>query len=175
MRLVNTAAVARLTGLTTEQLREWSSRRALIPADVQKRGRGSPAQFAWQTILLLRLAAQLRDRFRVELGAHRGLFADMRSFLGEASFLRLRGSSIAIYDMAHWAVITVDERASIREAAILIDLDPHLDALAAENMLPSHAAAGQLELFPARLVPAASEGAASSAVERAPQKRPRRA
>ena len=43
MRLVTTRRATSLTGLSTEQLREWSSRRALIPADLQNRGRGSQA------------------------------------------------------------------------------------------------------------------------------------
>ena len=35
MRLVTTPVASKLTGLSTEKLREWTSRRALVPADVR--------------------------------------------------------------------------------------------------------------------------------------------
>ena len=78
MRLVKTPDATVLTGLSTATLREWTSRRALIPADVPPKGKGSPAGFTWQTILLLRIAVTLRDRFHLELQPHRSLFASLR-------------------------------------------------------------------------------------------------
>jgi hypothetical protein len=65
MRLVPTRDAIRLTGLSAPKLREWTSRRALIPADIPPKNQGSPAQYSWQTILLLRLAVTLRDRFHM--------------------------------------------------------------------------------------------------------------
>ena len=56
MRLVPTRQALQLTGLSSAKLREWTSRRALIPADVPSKKQGSSAQYTWQTILLLRLA-----------------------------------------------------------------------------------------------------------------------
>ena len=85
MRLVTTRDATRLTGLSTEQLREWTSRRALIPPDVKPKGHGAPARYSWQTILLLRLAVTLRDRFKLELQAHRDLFSELGLGLGRAS------------------------------------------------------------------------------------------
>lgn len=82
MQLVTTRDATRLTGLSTEQLREWTSRRALIPPDVGPKGHGSPARYCWQTILLLRLAVTLRDRFKLELQAHRDLFSELWLGLG---------------------------------------------------------------------------------------------
>lgn len=152
MRLVTTRIATRLTGLSTDQLREWSGRRALIPADVQKRGRGSPSLYGWQTILLLRIAALLKDRFHLELQAQRHLFAALREALKGVSFLRLWGSSLAIYGSASWELFDVGFDGALASDAIIIQLDPHLAVLAAEFAMPGPTAVGQLELFPARLV-----------------------
>lgn len=154
MRLVTTRRATRLTGLSTEQLREWSSRRALIPADIQNRGRGSQAQYGWQAILLLRVAMLLKDRFHVELHAHRGLFAALRGALGATSFLRLWGTSVAIYDCETWELVDADAAGQMATDAIIVQLDPHLAVLAAEFAMPGPPPTGQLELFPARLVSA---------------------
>jgi hypothetical protein len=151
VRLVTTRRATSLTGLSTEQLREWSSRRALIPADIQNRGRGSQAQYGWQAILLLRVALLLKDRFNVELHAHRGLFAALREALGATSFLKLWGTSVAIYDCETWELFDADAAGQMTADAIIVQLDPHLAVLAAEFAMPSPPT-GQLELFPARLV-----------------------
>lgn len=152
MRFVTTRKAANLIGLSTERLREWSSRRALIPADVQNRGRGSPAQYGWQAILLLRIASLLKDRYHLELHAYRALFAGMRETLSGSSFLKLWGRSLAIYDSKTWELLDASAASTASADAIIIRLDPHLSVLAAEFAMPSPAPAGQLELFPARLV-----------------------
>lgn len=152
MRLVTTRRATSLTGLSTEQLREWSSRRALIPADIQNRGRGSQAQYGWQAILLLRIALLLKDRFHVELHVHRGLFAALREALGATSFLKLWSASIAIYDCETWELIDANVAGQMPADAIIVQLDPHLEVLAAEFAMPGPPQTGQLELFPARLV-----------------------
>jgi hypothetical protein len=142
-----------LTGLSTDQLREWTSRRALIPADVQHRGRGSPAQYSWQTLLLLRIAAALKGRFHLELHAHRELFASMREVFDGISFLRLWDGSIAIYDTGHWELLESGASCAGDSDSLVLQLDSHLQILTAEFGMPTPAAAGgQLELFPARLV-----------------------
>lgn len=152
MRLVTTRIAANLTGLSTEQLREWSNRRALVPADIQNRGRGSPAQYGWQTILQLRIAALLKDRFHLELHAHRGLFRKMHEALADISFLKLWGASLAIYDSEHWELLGVEDAWLVDTDAIVIQLNPHLEVLAAEFAMPGPPPSGQLELFPARLI-----------------------
>ncbi len=154
MRLVTTRRATSLTGLSTEQLREWSSRRALIPADIQNRGRGSQAQYSWQAILLLRIALLLKGRFHVELHAHRGLFAALREALGATSFLKLWGTSVAIYDCETWEMFDADAAGQMKADAIVIQLNPHLAVLAAEFPMPGPPPTGQLELFPIRLVSA---------------------
>lgn len=169
MRLVTTRRATGLTGLSVDQLREWSSRRALIPADVQNRGRGSPAQYSWQTILLLRIASTLRDRFHIELHAQRRLFGSLREALDRMSFLKLWGSRLAIYDSESWELIDADLERALQSEAIIIQLDPHLVILAAEFAMPSPIPTGQLELFPARLV--AVESKETLAVARRPSRR----
>ncbi|WP_184327344.1 MerR family transcriptional regulator [Rhizobium sp. BK529] len=153
MRLLTTRAAARLTGLSTNQLREWTSRRALIPADVLHRGRGSPAQYSWQTLLLLRIAAVLKNRFRLELHAHREIFAGMRESFGSTSFLRLWGNCVVIYGTDRWQLIEAAASRLNADDGIVLHLDSHLRVLSAEFPMSTPAsAAGQLELFPARLV-----------------------
>ena len=160
VRLVTTSRATSLTGLSTEQLREWASRRALIPADIQNRGRGSQAQYGWQAILLLRIALLLKDRFHIELHAHRGLFATLREALGATSFLKLWGTSVVIYDCNAWELIDADAASQVTADAIIVQLDRHLAVLAAEFAMPGPPPTGQLELFPVRLVSteSASEG-----------------
>jgi hypothetical protein len=88
MRVVSTRDATRLTGLSANKLREWTSRRALIRPDIRP-SQGSPAKFSWQAILLLRIAATLRDGFHLELQAYRPLFASLRSGLRKTSFVAL--------------------------------------------------------------------------------------
>lgn len=154
MRLVPTRQATRLTGLSTAKLREWTSRRALIPADVPPRAQGSPAQYGWQTILLLRIAVILRDRFHLELQAHREIFESLRTSLEETSFVVLWGKVLALHDEHSWSLFDTDDQLGNAQDALLIRLDPHLEVLAAGFALPnpSHIP-GQLNLFPTQPVP----------------------
>jgi len=74
LRFVTAPIAAKLVGLSTDKLREWTSRRALVPADVRPKAKGSPAQFSWQTVLVLRIAVLLREDFHLELQAHKSSF-----------------------------------------------------------------------------------------------------
>ena len=150
MQLVTTRDATRLTGLSTEQLREWTSRRALILPDVKPKGHGSPARYSWQTILLLRLAVVLRDRFKLELHAHRDLFAELGAGLAQTSFLSLWGKSLALSGGAQWGVIDPREEGLIMDDCIVLRLDPHLRQLSDSFSLPKPASLGQFQLFPAQ-------------------------
>jgi len=149
MQFVTTRDATRLTGLSTEQLREWTSRRALILPDVKPKGHGSPARYSWQTILLLRLAVVLRDRFKLELHAHRDLFAELRADLARTSFLSLWGKSLALYGGVQWSVIDPRDEGAAIDDCIVLRLDPHLQQLSDGFSLPKPAAPGQFQLFPA--------------------------
>ena len=153
MTVVATRRASELTGLSTSKLREWTSRRALIPADVRPKSKGSPAKYTWQTILLLRLAVILRDRFHLELHAHRHVFASLRQELQATSFVTLLGKSLAIHDSGRWSLLDPRESAVPEGDALLIHLDPHLRALSQIFALPSPSiTSGQLDLFPATAV-----------------------
>jgi len=149
MQLVTTRDATRLTGLSTEQLREWTSRRALILPDVKPRGHGSPACYSWQTILLLRLAVVLRDCFKLELHAHRDLFAELGTGLARTSFMSLWGKSLALYGEAKWEVIDPRDERLTTDDCIMLRLDPHLQRLSDSFSLPKPGALGQFQLFPA--------------------------
>ena len=152
MRLVPTRQVLLLTGLSAPTLREWTSRRALIPADVPPKNQGSPAQYSWQTVLLLRLAVTLRDRFHLGLQAHRPLFASLRRGLQGRSFIALWDKALAIHDHDEWLLVGADAE-PLRRDAVVILLNPHLLILSEGFALPKPTAvAGQLDLFPASSV-----------------------
>lgn len=149
MQLVSTRDATRLTGLSTEQLREWTSRRALILPDVKPKGHGSPARYSWQTILLLRLAVVLRDRFKLELQPHRDLFAELGAGLARTSFLSLWGKSIALYGGEKWGLIDSRDDGVVIDDCIVLLLDPHLQQLSNSFSLPKPLASSQFQLFPA--------------------------
>ena len=153
MSLAPTPLVSRLTSLSTETLREWTSRRALIPADVRPRKKGSPAQYSWQTVLVLRIAVALRTQFHVELQAHKSFFDGLRMALLQRSFISLWGKQLAVAGNGDWsftegAVADV----TINEDAMFIRLDPHLEVISGGFALPHpRSTPGQLDLFPVQI------------------------
>jgi hypothetical protein len=152
MRVVLTRDASRLTGLSTNKLREWTSRRALIPADIRPKCQGSPAKYSWQTILLLRIAVTLRDGFHLELQAYRPVLASLRGKLRNTSFVALWGKSLAIHADHRWAWLDDAETLPLADA-LVIRLNPHLDILSQGFALPRpSAASGQLDLFPAQAI-----------------------
>jgi hypothetical protein len=150
MQFVPTREASRLTGLSTNKLREWTSRRALIPADIPPKSQGSPAKYSWQTILLLRIAVTLRREFHLELQAHRPVLASLRRALHGASFVALWGKSLAIHGDQRWTWVSDSDASPLGGDAIFIRLDPHLEALSRGFALPRPSGSpGQLDLFPA--------------------------
>ena len=146
MRLVPTPVASRLTGLSTEKLREWTIRRALVPADVRPKKKGSPAQYSWQTILILRVAVLLRDQFAVELQSHLETFANLREELHSTSFIALRGRRLALTPRGELSLLG-DNTPLGNIDAIVIRLDPHLAVIRDGFSLPDEAVAEQLDLF----------------------------
>jgi hypothetical protein len=147
MQHVTTPEVCRLTGLSTQKLREWTSRRALVPADVPSRRQGSPAKFAWATVLVLRLAVVLREQFCVELQANQAFLADLRKELGRTPFLSLRGQALALLGRDRWVLL---ERGEVPLTdALVIHLDPHLEVLSAGFSIQGPTSGpSQRDLFP---------------------------
>ena len=78
MRVVKTQEAQKLTGLSTAKQREWTSRRALIASELRPRSRGFPAQYMWQTILLLEIAVILREYVHLELHAYHHIVGSLR-------------------------------------------------------------------------------------------------
>jgi hypothetical protein len=116
--------------------------------------------------LLLRIAVTLRDRFHLELQAHRQVFASLRRGLRGTSFIALWGKSLAIHADDRWAWIDNAGAASLSGDAILIRLMPHLEALSQGFALPRPTnSPGQLELFPVQSVAEATVRAHDSSPE----------
>ena len=154
MLLVSTRQAKALTGLSTAKLREWTNRRALIPADVPPRAQGSPARYGWHTILLLRIAITLRQHFHLELQAHRQMFRHLGNQLRETSFVALWGKSLALYAPDRWALLESREQSDIADDVLLIRLTPHLEIITVGFAIAHpYRAPGQLELFPVEQVP----------------------
>lgn len=147
LQLVTTPTASQLTGLSVEKLREWTSRRALVPADVRPKQKGSPAKFSWQTILTLRVAVFLRDRFGLELQFHKRSFAELQRELFTKSFIELWGRRLALSPDGAWSFI--EELAPVPQGdMILLQLDSHLEVLRDGFALPNLVMApGQLDLF----------------------------
>lgn len=164
VRFVPTPVACKLTGLSTEKLREWTSRRAIVPADVRPKGKGTPAKFSWQSILILRVAVLLRDQFNVELQAHKASFDGLRTMFSENSFLGLWGSRLVLHPGGAWSLVEADS-VPMTGDGILIVLDPHLIVLRDGFALPD-ASEGQLDLFS---LPAVRRASSSEA---APKRRP---
>lgn len=152
MQLIPTRQALKLTGLPAPTLREWTSRRALIPADIPPKKQGSPAQYSWQTILVLRLAVTLRDRFHLELQAHSSLFVDLRRGFGGRSFIALWDKAVALHGDDEWTFVEAGVE-QLRQDAIVIRLNPHLLVLSEGFALPKPVGmVGQLDLFPVSTV-----------------------
>lgn len=164
MRLIESREVQALTGLSANQLREWTGRRALVAPDVQPQGRGNRARFSWQTVLVLRLAVVLKE-FHIELTAHRSLFAGLKRQLARTSFLSLRGKILAVGGREQWQLCDVKAIGGAAELGdvLLLPLTPHLRILSRKFGLadPMH----QLPLFPALAV---EEEAAKNAPRNSP-------
>jgi hypothetical protein len=146
MRLVTSGDVLKLTGLSAHQLREWTVRRGLIRPDAEPHGPGSRAKFAWQTVLLLRLAVVLKERFHIELQAHRDLFGALGERLAKASFPALHGSALVIQPGSTFELLPLGEAKSKSGDMIIVQLDPHLEVLSMSFGLVEPVR--QLTLFP---------------------------
>lgn len=139
--------VLRLTGLTADQLREWTSRRGLLKPDVAASGPGTLALYGWQTVLALRLAVSMRKSFHMELAAQRALLGGLRRRLEGISFLSLIGCRLACFPEGEWTILRPGAQPPADRDVLLLALDPHLDVLA-DNFAP-HADMRQLPLFAA--------------------------
>ena len=134
-----------MAGVTQHQLREWTARRCILPADAPGRGRGKHALYSWSTILVLRIMADLHARFHIEVGYWAALAPRLRAEMSERSFVSLYGQVLTIvgfdaYQLLPWRT------ALLEKAVIWVPLDEHLAALAGDLGLARELT--QLPLFP---------------------------
>lgn len=132
--MIVASRVQALTGLTANQLREWSQRRSLIPPDVDGGGPGRPARYSWHTVLLLRIAVVLREQFKIELEAHKTLLHALRDLFSGVPFPALRGCVLALRAMERGELLS-EGMVRVGESdpdTLFLRLDPHLDVLEAE-------------------------------------------
>ncbi len=170
LRFVTTPVASQLTGLSTEKLREWTSRRALVPADVRPKGKGSPAKFSWQTVLILRIAALLRDHFKLELQAHKASFARLRRELHRKSFISLWGQRLSLG--AEGWTLAEDGSPLPQDDIFLVRLDPHLEVLRDGFALADPISGrSQLELFSLPNLHRPKHGSGTDEVAKARQRR----
>ncbi len=169
MRLVSTPTACELTGLSTDKLREWTSRRALVSVDVRPKRKGSPAKFSWQTILVLRIAVLLRDQFSMELQTHKASFATLREELRNRSFISLWGQRLGLGSDGSWTFVEANEKA-LGADVLLMELDRHLAILRDGFALPdaNHA---QMDLFSLPATRGAQEDRANFAPSTTPHRR----
>jgi hypothetical protein len=152
MRLIQAGEVQKLTGLTSDQLREWTSRRGLIEADTKPNGPGTRARFAWQSVLLLRIAIVLKERFHVELEAQKPLFSALSVRLKRTSFPALRETALILELDNGFDIVPLEALRHVmtKGDCLVLLLDPHLNVLSTQfGMLDPMR---QLPLFPARAV-----------------------
>jgi len=147
MRLIKSSDVQRLTGLTADQLREWTARRGIIEPDSKPSGPGTRARYAWQTVLLLRLAVVLRETFHIELQSQRSLFTGLAARLAKVSFPSLRGRVLVLRADGTYDVAEIGGMQPLDRDAVIVHLDPHLDVLSAGFGFAEPIR--QLPLFPA--------------------------
>jgi hypothetical protein len=145
MKYVGTPETSELTGLSVETLREWTVRRALIPADLPPRAKGSPARYSWQTVLILRLAVSLKNRFHIELQAHKPLFAQLKEEMQHLEPADLGGKALLLLGEGGWTL--ADDAVSARADVLVIHLKSYLDSLS-EFFGFADAASQQFSLFP---------------------------
>lgn len=88
----------------------------------------------------------LKETFHIELHAQRGLFAALAQHLTKASFPALRGSALVIRGSGAFELLPLGAT-RVTGDVLIVELDPHLDALSTGFGLAEPIR--QLPLFPA--------------------------
>ncbi len=142
--LVGTKEVQAVTGLSADQIREWTGRRGIVVPDIPAKGKGTQARFSWQTLLVLLIARTLRDDFHVELAAFQCALEDIQRQLRGQAFHALQGAT-AVFPSAKSSRLERAMTTSLSINAITIHLDSHMSAIA--KGLGTVAPSEQLPLF----------------------------
>ncbi|MDP1748424.1 MAG: hypothetical protein Q8L22_03120 [Reyranella sp.] len=114
--------------------------------------------------MILRIAALLRDQFKLELQAHKSSLARLRRDLRKKSFISLWGNRLSL-GANGWRFI--EEGAPLpQDDVLLVSLDPHLQVLRDGFALPDAIAArSQLDLFSLPNLHHAEHGSAAGAAQ----------
>jgi hypothetical protein len=130
VRLIRSAEVQALTGLSADQLREWTARRGLVTPDVAPQGKGTRSRFSWQTVLVLRLATVLKE-FHIELQARRDLLGGLQRELAGRSFPSLWSVWVIVDVEGRWQLSSADDSPGVasEKGFLILPLAPHLRVL----------------------------------------------
>ncbi|WP_051961362.1 hypothetical protein [Devosia riboflavina] len=125
--LVGSKQALAITGLSADQLREWTGRRGLVRPDIPAQGKGTQARFSWQTLLVLLIARTLKEDFHIELESYREHLIDLQSRLRGQPFHGL-GESAVIFAPKHLAQLSdISAAAATHDtSAIIVALRPYL-------------------------------------------------
>jgi hypothetical protein len=118
------------TGLSQDQLREWTGRRGIIAPDVRPKGPGTRALYSWQTVLLLRVVITLKSKFFIELTASGPLLSTILAKLKRLSRSDVKSMVLVIRDSNSFDLVDQSNPIPTHSAAIVVPLAPHLYALA---------------------------------------------
>lgn len=133
MRLVGSSEAQGLTGLSADQLREWTGRRGLIHPDQPAKGKGTQMRFSWHTLLVLRLASELKNRLHVELHAHRDTFSELQAEFRRTSYISLWESAVVLSAPGRLVVTGMANlNLGHEEMVVILPLVPHLRVLTSE-------------------------------------------
>jgi hypothetical protein len=127
--------VRAMTDLTANQLREWTARRGILPADHPSLGRGRHARYSWASALTLRILAQLFQSYRVELSFWRDFATNLRDDLSSKSALSLSSQTLWINDSRRFSFLETGELPQ-GNALIGICLREHIFSIAAASGTP---------------------------------------
>ncbi|WP_425909817.1 MerR family transcriptional regulator [Nitrobacter sp. TKz-YC02] len=128
--MIGSREVQALTGLSADQLREWTGRRGLIRPDRPAQGKGTQARFSWQTVLVLRLALVMKQDFHIELHPHRESFSELQKLFHGKAFPGLWDRVVLLRERAQLAIAKPSEMTfPADETVIVMPLAPHLRAL----------------------------------------------
>src|SRR5687767_7809507 len=119
---VQAGAAARIAGITDHQLKEWCTRRALLPPDVPARGKGNHALFGWRSLLALRLLAVIHHEFGGTVTHWGPLLDKFRGQIEGTSFPSLFGK-FALYDGERIKV--VDRVVATAFSSLTLPLEEH--------------------------------------------------
>jgi hypothetical protein len=128
--LVQAADATKLTGLSSNQLREWCGRREILEPDIAPSGPGRHALYGWQTLLVLRVLLVLQEEFGVEVVAWAKAARRFRKLVDKRSFPSLTTAWVFFADCNQAVLLESIKRGSRVDAGLLLPLKPHLDVLA---------------------------------------------